>query len=127
MLFRSDHTMDNLGLLDAPIRMTVRGGKVVEIAGGASAEQLRALVAGADDNARNIAEFAIGTNDRARLVGSMTEDKKLRGSVHMAIGDNHVIGGTVVSELHLDGLLLRPTVELDGRRIVEDGRLLIGD
>jgi len=120
-----DHTMDSIGLIDKPIRMTVRGGKVTEITGGASAETLRALVAGADANATNIAEFAIGTNDHARLIGSMTEDKKYRGSVHIAIGDNHVIGGTVVSELHLDGLLLRPTVDLDGRRVVEDGRLLI--
>jgi leucyl aminopeptidase (aminopeptidase T) len=120
-----DHTMDNLGLLDAPIRMTVRGGKVLDISGGASAEQLRALVAASDANATNIAEFAIGTNDRARLIGSMTEDKKYRGSVHVAIGDNHVIGGTVTSELHLDGLLLEPTVELDGTRVVDEGRLLV--
>jgi aminopeptidase len=120
-----DHTMDNLGLLDRPVRMTVRSGRVVEILGGASAEQLRTLVAGSDANATNIAEFAIGTNDRARLIGSMTEDKKYLGSVHVAIGDNHVIGGTITSELHLDGLLLRPTVELDGKRVVEDGRLLV--
>lgn len=121
-----DHTMDNLGLLDAPIRMTVRAGRVVEITGGASAARLREMVAAADANATNIAEFAIGTNDRARLIGSMTEDKKVWGSVHMAIGDNHVIGGTVTSDLHLDGLLLRPTVELDGRTVVDDGRLLVG-
>ncbi len=121
-----DHTMDNLGLLDQPIRMTVRQGRVVEISGGTSAQQLRELIAGSDEHATNIAEFAIGTNDRARLIGSMTEDKKYRGSVHVAIGDNHVIGGVVVSELHLDGLLLRPTVELDGTRVVEDGRLLVG-
>jgi leucyl aminopeptidase (aminopeptidase T) len=120
-----DHTMDNLGLLDQPIRMTVRGGRVTEIAGGAAARQLRELVAASDTNATNIAEFAIGTNDQARLIGSMTEDKKFLGSVHVAIGDNHVIGGTVTSELHLDGLLLRPTVELDGRRVVDGGRLLI--
>jgi len=121
-----DHTMDNLGLLDAPIRMTVRAGRVAAIEGGVSAKTLRELVAASDAYATNIAEFAIGTNERARLIGSMTEDKKLRGSVHVAIGDNHVIGGTVVSELHLDGLLLRPTVELDGRTVVDDGRLLIG-
>ena len=120
-----DHTMDNLGLLDQPIRMTVRRGQVVEITGGVSAQRLRELIASSDANATNIAEFAIGTNDRARLIGSMTEDKKLRGSVHVAIGDSHVIGGTVVSELHLDGLLLKPTVELDGARVVEDGRLLV--
>jgi leucyl aminopeptidase (aminopeptidase T) len=121
-----DHTMDNLGLLDRPIRMRTQNGRVTEISGGTSADQLRALIAGADANATNIAEFAIGTNDRARLIGSMTEDKKYWGSVHVAIGDNHVIGGTVVSELHLDGLLLRPTVELDGKTIVQDGRLLVG-
>ncbi len=55
----------------------------------------------------------------------MMEDKKYWGSVHIAIGDNHIIGGTVTSELHLDGLLLRPTVELNGRIIVQDGRLTI--
>ena len=33
-----EHTMDNLGLLDAPVRMTVRGGRVVEIAGGEMVE-----------------------------------------------------------------------------------------
>jgi leucyl aminopeptidase (aminopeptidase T) len=121
-----DHTMDNLGLLDAPVRMNVHAGRVTSIEGGTSAKTLREMVAAADDSATNIAEFAIGTNDRARLIGSMTEDKKYRGSVHIAIGDNHVIGGTVTSELHLDGLLLRPTVVLDGRTVVDDGRLLIG-
>jgi len=121
-----EHTMDNLGLLDAPIRMEVRAGRVIGIPGGASAASLQALLASADENARNIAEFAIGTNDQARLIGSMTEDKKYRGSVHVGLGDNHVIGGTVVSSLHLDGLVLTPTVELDGRVIVENGRLLIG-
>jgi leucyl aminopeptidase (aminopeptidase T) len=84
------------------------------------------MIATADANATNIAEFAIGTNERARLIGSMTEDKKLRGSVHVAIGDNHVIGGTIISELHLDGLLLRPTVELGGKTVVDNGRLLLG-
>jgi len=121
-----EHTMDNLGLLDAPIRMEVRAGRVIGIPGGASAASLQALLASADENALNIAEFAIGTNDQARLIGSMTEDKKYRGSVHVGLGNNHVIGGTVVSSLHLDGLVLNPTVELDGRVIVENGRLLIG-
>ena len=119
-----EHTMDGLGLLDAPIFMDVRKGRVCGINGGTSADALRALVSQSDENATNIAEFAIGTNAHARLIGSMTEDKKLLGSVHVAIGDNHVIGGSVVSALHLDGLLLRPTVELDGRVIVLEGRLV---
>ncbi|MDA2934137.1 aminopeptidase [Acidobacteria bacterium AH-259-D05] len=116
-----EKSMDALGLLDEPIRMRVSGGKVVSIEGGDSARQLERLVKAADDGATNIAEFAVGTNPRARLIGNMAEDKKLEGSVHIAIGDNHVLGGAVKSNIHLDGLLLNPTVELDGRVIVEAG------
>lgn len=122
-----EHTMDGIGRLDEPIRLAVRAGRVVRIDGGTGAAQLKQLIAAADEGATNVAEFAIGTNDRARLIGSMTEDKKSRGSVHVAIGDNHVIGGTVTSELHLDGLLLRPTVEVDGEVLVRDGMLLVGE
>jgi leucyl aminopeptidase (aminopeptidase T) len=118
-----EHAMDSIGALDAPIRIAVEGGRAVNIAGGASAAELRSLIEGADEDARNIAEFAIGTNESARMIGSMTEDKKKKGTVHVAVGDNHVIGGTVESQLHLDGLLLRPTVQLDGRTVVSDGRI----
>jgi len=120
-----EHTMDGIGRLDAPIRMVVREGRVVEVTGGEAAERLCRLMDGAGPDAANIAEFAIGTNRWARLIGSMTEDKKRWGTAHVAIGDNHVIGGRVTSELHLDGLLLRPTVVLDGEVVVQDGRLRI--
>ncbi|MFQ5795090.1 MAG: aminopeptidase [Candidatus Bipolaricaulia bacterium] len=120
-----ENSMDGLGLLDEPIRMRVVTGRVVSIEGGSSAGQLQRLVDAADDHATNIAEFAIGTNPNARLIGNMAEDKKLEGSVHIALGDNHVIGGTVKSEIHLDGLLLNPMVELDGKVVVESGRLLL--
>ena len=118
-----EKTMDGIGSLDEPIRMSVSRGRVVRIEGGASAQRLRRIVEMSDSNASNIAEFAIGTNPQARLVGNMAEDKKLEGSVHVAIGDSHVIGGTVKSDIHLDGLLLNPTVELDGRIVVDAGRL----
>lgn len=121
-----EHTMDGIGRLDEPIRMVVRQGRVVEISGGEAASRLRAMLDGTDPGATNLAEFAIGTNRWARLIGSMTEDKKRWGTVHVAVGDNHVIGGQVTSELHLDGLLLQPTVILDGEVILKDGRLLIG-
>ena len=117
--------MDGLGLLDGPIRMEVSNGKVVSIEGGESAQQLRRLVDAADEHATNIAEFAVGTNPNARLVGNMAEDKKLEGSVHIAIGDNHVLGGAIKSTIHLDGMLLNPTVELDGKRVIDEGRLLL--
>jgi leucyl aminopeptidase (aminopeptidase T) len=120
-----EHTMDGVGLLDEPIRMRVAQGKVVSMEGGKAAQKLQQIVASADANATNIAEFAIGTNPKARLIGNMGEDKKREGTVHIAIGDSHVIGGTVKSDIHLDGLLLNPTVELDGEIVVDNGRLLL--
>ena len=74
-------------------------------------------------DANNIAEFAIGTNPKARLVGNLAEDKKLEGSVHIAIGDNHVLGGNITSNIHLDGMVLNPNVELDGKCIINNGKL----
>ena len=78
-----------------------------------------------DESARNIAEFSIGTNPAARLSGNLAEDKKLLGSVHFAIGDNRSLGGSVESTIHLDGLMLEPTITVDeGKRLVREGKLL---
>lgn len=120
-----DNTMDNLGLLDKPIRLTIKKGRVTKIEGGQSAAKLEKLVNESDEGARNIAEFAIGTNPDARLIGNMAEDKKAIGTVHVAIGDSHVIGGVVESNLHLDGLVLNPTVYIDDDCVIDDGELLI--
>jgi leucyl aminopeptidase (aminopeptidase T) len=118
-----DVSMDNIGQLDDPIRLTVEDGFVTDVAGGEEAAQLQAVFDRSDDNARNIAEFAIGTNPKAKLIGNLAEDKKLEGTVHFAVGDNESLGGTTQSEIHLDGVLRSPTVRLDGELIVEDGRL----
>lgn len=120
-----DHTMDGVGRLKQPIKLVVEGGKAVEIRGGEEAERLREIIASSDEYATNIAEFAIGTNPRALLIGNMAEDKKKEGSVHIAIGDNHKLGGTVTSSIHLDGLMVAPTVMLDGETLVEDEKILI--
>lgn len=120
-----DHTMDSLGVLDAPIHLKIEKGRVTEITGGQSAERLKKLIEESDEGARNIAEFAIGTNPNARLIGNMAEDKKALGTVHIAIGDSHVIGGTVESNIHLDGLLLSPTVLIDNECVIKEGDLLV--
>tara|TARA_B100000945_G_scaffold318382_1_gene323108 strand:- start:3060 stop:4025 length:966 start_codon:yes stop_codon:yes gene_type:complete len=118
-----EHSMDGVGLLDAPIYLTITQGKVLSIEGKQSAQKLQNLIDQGDANSNNIAEFAIGTNPKARLVGNLAEDKKLEGSVHVAIGDNHVLGGTVISNIHLDGMVLNPTVHIDNKCIIDNGKL----
>lgn len=118
-----DASMDNIGQLENPIVLTITDGVVSAVSGGAEADELRHILENADENAGNIAEFAIGTNPDARFIGNLAEDKKVQGSVHFAVGDNRGIGGSVQSNIHLDGVLAYPTVDIDGVTIVRDGVL----
>lgn len=120
-----DYSVDSIGLLGQPVTLKVDSGFVTEVSGGVEAERLKRIIERADSNANRIAEFAIGTNPRARLTGNLAEDKKRLGSVHFAIGDNHGIGGAIRSSIHLDGLILHPTVVVDGKKIVEEGHIAL--
>jgi leucyl aminopeptidase (aminopeptidase T) len=42
------------------------------------------------------------------------------GTVHVAFGSNVGIGGVNVAGVHIDAVMLRPTVELDGEPVLED-------
>lgn len=106
-----------------PIRWTVAGGRVTEIAGSDEAERLRQVIAGVD-GADVIGEFAFGTSEKSPT-GSPSE-KGLLGTVHFALGDNHNAypGGQNVSLLHLDGNCLNASllIEETGQYVVKDGQ-----
>jgi aminopeptidase len=120
-----DGSMASVGMVDRPIRITVEDGYAAEITGGESARKLIALLEPHGQDGRTVAEFGIGTNDKAMLTGVILEDEKVMGTIHIAFGDNKSMGGTVRVASHLDGLVKRPTVWFDDRLVMEDGSLLI--
>lgn len=120
-----DYSMDGIGRLSEPLKLVVKKGQVVSISGGAEEVRFVEQIFERDPSARNIAEFAVGTNPNARLIGNLAEDKKLLGTVHFAIGDNKSLGGVVESSIHLDGLMLKPTVMVDGETLVSQGKVLV--
>ncbi|MFQ6053161.1 MAG: aminopeptidase [Candidatus Bathyarchaeia archaeon] len=111
-----------LGLPDEPVRMEVGEGRITEVEGGRTAERVRALLESVP-NFDNFAEIGIGVNPKARRSGDWQEEKKRWGNVHIALGDNIYYGGTTKCPLHSDFVVYRPTVEVDGRVIVEEGEL----
>ncbi|MBN1785791.1 MAG: aminopeptidase [Candidatus Methanofastidiosa archaeon] len=109
------------GLLEEPIFIRMEEGHAIDIKGGKDAKALLEKISPFGRNARNLAEFAIGTNSAAKLTGNPLEDEKVKGTIHMALGDNSTFGGTVESPSHIDGIILEPTVFFDGRKIIDRG------
>lgn len=126
-VFVVDGSMAGIGDLAgaAPITIRVEGGYAVEISGGPEADLLRAKLEPLGKAAFNIAELGIGTNDSARIIGVILEDEKVMGTVHIALGNNMSMGGTIDVPIHLDGVIKDPTLELDGKTVMKEGKLLI--
>jgi leucyl aminopeptidase (aminopeptidase T) len=117
-----ERVASDLGALTEPIRIEVRAGRATAIDGGPAADRLREIVTNVRD-ADNIGEIGIGLNPAARIADEITEAKKAFGTVHIALGDSaNEYGGLVESDVHLDGLVMAPTVTFDGRQVVVDGR-----
>jgi leucyl aminopeptidase (aminopeptidase T) len=113
-----DGTMMPHGRLDEPIEFTVEDGWVTDIADDKLREEVETAAAEVGDAAYNLAELGIGTNTAVtELVGSVLLDEKAGGTVHLAIGDDHGIGGDVEAPIHLDGILTEPTVYADGEAV----------
>jgi leucyl aminopeptidase (aminopeptidase T) len=108
-----------------PLRCFVKAGKVVDVQGGEEdAKRLRNIIT-SDENASNIAELGIGTSHTIpRIYRGTRRDGAIAGNIHIAVGRNNDIGGQTWSGVHHDGLLNRPTVELDGEVVVRDGELV---
>ncbi len=119
-----DGALAGIGTVKTPVRITVRGGFAVEVSGGDEAARFQAQLEKAGRMARNVAELGVGTNDRAILTGKILEDEKILGTVHVAFGNNASMGGTVDIPFHVDGIVLAPTLELDGEAILRDGKPL---
>lgn len=120
-----DGAMAGIGKLKKPISLKVKSGFVTEIKGDANAKKLKSILDSAGKLAYNIAELGIGTNDKAKLVGSVLEDEKVMGTVHMALGDNMSMGGKVSVRSHLDGIILKPSLTVDGMTVMKNGVLKV--
>ena len=118
-----DLTMANIGAIREPIKGVFKKGRLVNIEGAQEANRLsQYLEQYGDQGAYNLAEIAIGLNPGVTPTGKVRTDKKLYGSVHVALGMNtDTGGGKNVSRLHIDGVIRKPTVYIDDQVVVEAG------
>jgi leucyl aminopeptidase (aminopeptidase T) len=104
--------------------LTVTDGRLTDATGEAG-ERLLAVLGAAGELGTNLAELGIGTNERATLTGNVLEDEKLLGSVHVAFGASAGIGGTVSVPIHLDCVVVEPTLTIGDTPVIEAGRFLL--
>jgi aminopeptidase len=124
-----DHFTQRYGLLEEPVRLHVRSGRVVAVGMDRHLEiraEIEAYLA-QSPNSNRTGEFAIGTNiGLSAIVGNFLQDEKFPG-VHVAFGDpyGHETGADWQCPSHVDVLASRADIWVDGRKIMEDGRFLL--
>jgi leucyl aminopeptidase (aminopeptidase T) len=120
-----DGPMCYLGVPDQPVKLHVSRGKITRVEGsGRTADELRHILE-TIPNADNIAEIGIGLNDCSLRNGDFEEEKKGRGNVHIALGDNIFYGGQTSSPIHMDMVVYHPTVILDDHVVVDEGQITL--
>jgi leucyl aminopeptidase (aminopeptidase T) len=119
-----DGSIATVGIPEQPVVLTVEAGHLAGATGSAG-ERLMELLTAHGPDGTNVAELGIGSNEKAKLTGNVLEDEKILGTAHVAFGASAAIGGTVQVPVHLDCVVMRPDVTVDGEQLVRAGELLV--
>ncbi len=99
--------------------LTVEDGRLT------AGEPLLSTLLSAGELGTNLAELGVGTNEKATLTGNILEDEKILGTVHIAFGASAAMGGTVSVPIHIDSVVLKPTLTIGGTAVLTQGRFLL--
>ena len=118
-------------MIEDPIRLYFESGQLVRLEGGSAKRRLEDVLSRADANVVNLGELGIGTNPFARPIAHV-ENKFRLGTVHIALGDNHLIGwrgkqtygGTIHSNRHIDLVTADVSVSADGAPLIRDAAIV---
>lgn len=105
-----------------PTRLLIKDNRITEFEKSKSGNFMKKILLKKND--RFVAEFGIGTNSSARLIGIVLEDEKVLGTCHIAFGNNLGFGGTNKSSVHIDVIFHKPTIWVDKKLIMKQGKPL---
>lgn len=121
----------NIGILNEPVKLTLKDGIVVSIEGGKEADIYREWFASFDDpNMYRLAHYSMGFNPGStKATGRIVEDERIFGCMEFGIGSQGkmIMGSYWKAASHTDGVLGKPTIILDGKVLEEDGKYVDPD
>jgi leucyl aminopeptidase (aminopeptidase T) len=109
-----DSAIGGIGLLKRPLTVEGKDGKAKNVTSKDMTVLKRVNSAFKTDSwSSTIGEFAFGINPSARVVNQFLETEKIKGTCHIAFGNNTEFpGGKNPSQNHMDFLITKPTVEI---------------
>jgi leucyl aminopeptidase (aminopeptidase T) len=126
-----DSAIGGIGPIRSPVKIVAEAGKAMKVTCRNKSVLSRVNKAlDTDMWSRTVGEFAFGINPKARICKEFLETEKIKGTCHIAFGNNTEFpGGKNTSKNHMDFLITEPTVDVTLRggevqRIVEKGRFV---
>lgn len=121
----------DIGAVHTPVKLTLADGVVTQIEGGAEAAIYRRWFESfGNPDIYRLAHYSLGFNPGVtRITGRIVEDERVFGSMCFGIGTqgSHLGGKGWDAGGHSDGIVLFPSVYLDGEPLEEDGRYVHPD
>lgn len=102
-------------LLDTPAKIIVKKGIAEKVEDKETEKMLDKM----GRNGKHVCEFGFGLNSNAKISGHPVEDEKALGTVHIGFGER------VKSGNHIDAVIKNPTVIVNDKTILENGKLVL--
>ncbi len=99
-----------------------KNGRITSVDAISNLDAFTGIYEPASGDKDKLATFSVGLNPNAQLIGLFT-DQTVLGTVTIGIGGNKEVGGNNDSQFGDQRTLRKPTVEVDGYRLVVEGRL----
>ncbi|MFH8080876.1 MAG: aminopeptidase [Candidatus Aenigmatarchaeota archaeon] len=111
--------IDKMGRYGENIMVEIENSIVTKISGSPLLESEFEILG---EKSRIVAEVGIGTNPKAKIIGNVLEDEKVFGTMHIAFGNNMSFGGKNDVQFHQDGIIIKPTLIVDGNNVMNNGK-----
>lgn len=116
--------------LEKPLKIIIKDGLLSSATGDSISAKIESefelaseeMRSGRGHLVRTFSEFSFGMNPRARRGLGLLEDQCWRGGAMFAFGNNVGLGGSANVTNNVRGLLIKPTIEIDGKQLVVDGK-----
>jgi len=77
------------------------------------------------EHRRKVAELGIGLNPAANNYKDTLEAEKIKGTIHIAFGNNIAYGGKNNSDVHYDFVLSNPNLVIGEKEVIRNGKYIL--